>query len=331
MKQPWTSTLSGLAAVFICGSFLPGFEARAEPTVTLAVDNAAIAEAAGVATFTATLSETSLLDVTVNLGLSGTATGGGTDYTLSSSAIVISAGNLSNTATVTAEQDALDEDNETVIVDIDSVNNGTESGTQQESTAITDDDAEPSVTLAVDNATIAEAAGVATFTATLGAVSGRDVTVNLALSGTATGGGTDYTLSSAAIVISAGNLSNTATVTADQDVLDEDDETVIVDIDSIANGTESGTQQETTTILDDDALPTVTLSVDDTTIEEASGVAIFTATLNAVSGRDVTINLGFTGTASGGGTDYNVSSSTIVISAGNLNGTTTVTADQDAL
>ena len=98
MKQPWTSTLSSLAAVFIYGSCLPAFEARAEPTVTLAVNDAAIAEAAGVATFTATLSETSLLDVTVNLALSGTATGSGIDYTLSSAAIVITAGNLINTA-----------------------------------------------------------------------------------------------------------------------------------------------------------------------------------------------------------------------------------------
>ena len=99
--------------------------------------------------------------------------------------------------------------------------------------AITDDDAEPSVTLAVDNATIAEASGVATFTATLNAVSGRDVTVNLSTSGTATGGGTDYTLSTTTIVISAGILSNTATVTADQDVLDEDELVEILDEDEV--------------------------------------------------------------------------------------------------
>ncbi len=43
---------------------------------------------------------------------------------------------------------------------------------------------------------IAEAAGVSTVTATLSAVSGQTVTVTLAASGTATGSGTDYELSS---------------------------------------------------------------------------------------------------------------------------------------
>ena len=192
------------------------------------------------ATFTATLSAVSGRDVTVNLGTSGTATDGGVDYTTNTAAIVISAGSPSGTATVTADQDALDEDNETVIVDIATVVNGVEDGVQSATTTITDDDATPTVTLAVDNANIAEASGVATFTATLSAVSGRDVTVNLVTSGTATDGGVDYTTNTAAIVISAGNPSGTATVTADQDLLDEDNETVIVDIATVVNATEDG-------------------------------------------------------------------------------------------
>ena len=47
------------------------------PTVTLSLDQATIAETGGVATVTATLSRVFPLAVTVNLGLSGTASGGG--------------------------------------------------------------------------------------------------------------------------------------------------------------------------------------------------------------------------------------------------------------
>ncbi|MCB0271951.1 MAG: hypothetical protein KDD46_02925, partial [Bdellovibrionales bacterium] len=301
------------------------------PAVTLSVDNATIAEASGVATFTATLSNPSTQNVTVNLAFSGTATGSGTDYTASGSSILITAGNTTGNITVTADQDLLDENDETVIVDIDSVTNGTESGVQQQTTTITDDDDAPTVTLSLDNATIAEASGVATFTATLSAVSALDVTVNLALSGTATGSGTDYTASGSSILITAGNTTGTITVTADQDLLDENDETVIVDIDSVTNGTESGVQQQTTTITDDDDAPTVTLSLDNATIAEASGVATFTATLSAVSALDVTVNLALSGTATGSGTDYTASGSSILITAGNTTGAITVTADQDLL
>jgi Calx-beta domain len=118
----------------------------------------------------------------------------------------------------------------------------------------------PSVTLTRNNATIAEAAGVSTFTATLSQTSDFDVTVNLGFTGTAAGSGTDYNASANSITIPAGSTTGTITVTAVQDLLDENDETVIVDITSVTNGTESGTQQATTTITDDDATPTVTLT-----------------------------------------------------------------------
>ena len=51
-------------------------------------------------------------------------------------------------------------------------------------------------------------------------------------------------------MIAAGNLSGSITVTAVDNCNDEDDETVIVDVVGVTNGTESGTQQRTITITD---------------------------------------------------------------------------------
>ncbi|MCB0272399.1 MAG: hypothetical protein KDD46_05240, partial [Bdellovibrionales bacterium] len=264
------------------------------PGVTLSVDNANIDEDGDpFATFTATLDAVSGLDVTVNLSSSGTATGGGTDYTLSTTSIVILAGNTTGTATVTADQDTLDENNETVIIDIDSVTNGTETGTQQQTTTITDDDDAPAVTLTVDNANIDEDGDpFATFTATLSAASSFDVTVNLAYSGTATGVGVDYTASSSSIVILAGSTTGTVTVTADEDVFEESDETVIVDIDSVVNGTETGTQQQTTTIVDNEP-PVVIIGAPSTTLENTGpidyAVTYTAATIINLTPGDVTV------------------------------------------
>ena len=235
---------------------------------------------------------------------------------------------IANT-TITAEQDGLDEHAESVIVDIDTVTNGVEDGSQQVMTSILDDDSEPTVTLGIDPAMIVENGGVATVTATLAQLSGKDVTVDLAFSGTAAGGGTDYSAASQ-IVIPAGSLSASMTITAEQDGLDEHAESVIVDIDTVTNGVEDGSQQVMTSILDDDPEPTVTLGIDTATILENGGVATLSATLSESSGRDVVVDLVYSGAAVGGGTDYNAASQ-IVIPAGSLSANTTITAEQDGL
>ena len=221
------------------------------------------------ATITATLSEVSGRDVTVDFGFTGT-TANPDDYNRPGTQLVILAGNLSATLAITAEPDARDENDETIIVDITGVTNGTESVAQQVTTTITDDDPSPTVTLSIAPASLAEAAETAMVTATLSAVSGLDVTVDLEYTGTATNM-SDYSRSATQIVIVAGNTTGTVTLTAVQDTLDEDHETITVDVTGVTNGTESATQQITTTIIDDDPPPTVTLSVTPASIAEAAG------------------------------------------------------------
>ncbi len=113
--------------------------------------------------------------------------------------------------------------------------------------------APPVVSLSVDNATVAEAGGVATVTATLSAVSTKIVTVNLGFSGTAANVN-DYTRSATQIVIPAGSTTGNVTLTAVQDELMETEETIVVDIASVTNGNESATQQATVAIADDDQI-----------------------------------------------------------------------------
>ena len=107
----------------------------------------------------------------------------------------------------------------------------------------------PTVTLSVNRATIAEDAGVATFTATLSSVSSLPVTVDLGFTGTATHPD-DYTRSGTQIVIPAGSLSGAVAVTGVPDLNAEGNETVIVDITGVTGAAEAGTQQQTTTLLD---------------------------------------------------------------------------------
>src|SRR5206468_7031819 len=126
--------------------------------------------------------------------------------------------------------DALNEANETILVSLSNPNNATLGTPATHTYTITDNDAQPTVTLSLDGSPMAEAGGVSTVTATLSAVSGQTVTVNLAFSGTATLA-SDYTRSGASITIPAGSLSGSVTLTAVQDTLDETNETIVVDID----------------------------------------------------------------------------------------------------
>ena len=200
------------------------------------------------------------------------------------------------------------------MVDITTVAGATEDGKQQATTTITDNDAAPlpTVALAVDNAAIDEAGGVATFTATLSAAATADVTVDLGFSGTATDTD-DYTASGAQIVIATGATSGSVTVTAVDDAVDDDDETVVVDITTVAGATEDGEQQATTTITDNDGANTApvltdpgtqTLSTTQDTLDvaleatdaDAGDTLTFSATLE--SGEfylDTTLGLTFTG------------------------------------
>ena len=89
-------------------------------------------------------------------------------------------------------------------------------------------------------------------------------------SGTAIGGGTDYTLASSTITIPAGQTTGTTTVTAVQDVLVEGNETVVLDIIGVTNGLENGTQQQTITIIDDDSNNPPTIGNQTFSIQEKS-------------------------------------------------------------
>ena len=111
-------------------------------------------------------------------------------------------------------------------------------------------------------------------------------------------GGTDYS-APGKIVIPAGSLSRSTLIRTTLDILDEHDESVVVDIDAVTNGVEDGSQQVIMSILDDDPEPTVTLGIDTATILENGGVATLSATLSELSGRDVVVDLVYSGGGSG--------------------------------
>lgn len=147
----WTLTAGdgspgfGAAQIF---SFTVTVNESSAPDVDLSFQGASsAAETGGSTTVVATLSAASATDVTVDLGFSGTASN--TDFSASTNSIVISAGDLTGTSTLSFTNDTDDESNETIIVDISAVTNGNEGSSNQITATITDDDIDATVAATV--------------------------------------------------------------------------------------------------------------------------------------------------------------------------------------
>src|SRR5207249_4175515 len=156
------------------------------------------------------------------LVFSGSATLG-SDYTSSDTSIVIPPGSTNGTITLTAVQDSLDEVDETIIEDISGVTNGTESGTQQVTAIITDDDSPPAVAFSAATSSGSESTTAVSVPVSLSNASSKAITVNYAVSGgTASGGGVDYTLASGTLTFAPGVTNQNISITVVNDALDED-------------------------------------------------------------------------------------------------------------
>jgi hypothetical protein len=111
----------------------------------------------------------------------------------------------------------------------------------------------PPVSLSSDKLNISENEGFAFITANLATTSTRDVTVTLYFSGSATGSGVDFTMSSEQIIVPAGTTSASTTLLAVQDDIEEGTEEVIIGIEAIQGGVSDGVQEVVIFIEDDDA------------------------------------------------------------------------------
>ena len=114
-----------------------------QPYVSISVSPSSISEASGSSTITVN-SSVYTSDVTVKINASSTAVGGGRDYTLSAYELTIPAGATTASTTLTAVQDAIYEQNETIVLTVTEVTNGIENGIQKQTITIVDDETPPS-------------------------------------------------------------------------------------------------------------------------------------------------------------------------------------------
>ncbi len=244
------------------------------PTVTLELSSSSIAENGGAATVTASLDLAPSAAVTVTVSASP---GSGTDFTLSSTnALTIAAGATASAGVVTLT--AADDDRHAPDRNV-TVSGAASSGTtlvQPSDVVLTiaDDEALPTLTLALSATSISETGGVTTVTATLSGKSGEALTATVAAAAGTGAAAADFALSTAkTLTIAAGATASAGvvTVTANGNDVDTADKSVTISV-TLAGGHGVAAPSDLTLTLTDDDTAGVTFTPTALTLtEEGSG------------------------------------------------------------
>ncbi len=200
--------------------------------------------------------------------------------------------------------DALDEPNETMTLGAATAQNAAPvvgTGT------ITDNDGTP--TLSINDVTVNEAAGTATFTVTLSAASGQAVSVGYNTSNVTATAGSDYTSTTGTLTFAPGVTTQTITVAIGNDNVFEGSETFNVNLvtptnATIADGLGIGTIRDDGTGPGGTDNDTPTLSVSSPTVAESAGFAVFTVSLSNPSAFATSVSLALANGTATSPSDY---------------------------
>ncbi|MGD9719884.1 MAG: beta strand repeat-containing protein [Pirellulales bacterium] len=256
----------------------------------------------------------------------------GADYTAASGTLTFAPGTTSQLVTIAVNGDVLDENDETFSVNLTAPVNATLGTASTGTGTITDDDAEP--TVSVSDAIVAEGNTGTTavvFTVTLSSASGKEVTVAYATSDGSAAAGSDYTATSGTVTFAPGATSMLLTVLANGDTVAEDDETFTLTLSTPANATLNDATGTGTLDNDDEVL----IAVGNATATEvdtgATSNLVFTVTLSHTSDETVTVKYDLVAGTATAGSDYNNNSGTLTFAPGATQAFVTVVVNGDLL
>ncbi len=337
----WTVTNSGtaLGTELSSSSSVPFSLGMSQtlPSLNFSSATSTNSEASTTVTFSIDISTTTERVTTFyySIAASSTATGSGTDYTLANGTTSIISGSSTTSISVTITDDSLDENDETIVIQLSSSTNATLGTTTQHVYTITDNDSAPTIQFSLATSTGSESTATGTLEIALSASSSFTITVQYTVqsSSTATGSGTDYTLANGTSTISAGNTTTSISITIVNDAVDEVDETIVLQLSTSTNATLGTTTQHIYTTTDDDDAPTLSFISSTSSYSEGSATATLILQLSATSSQSITIQYRAlsTSTATGSGSDFTLANGTSTISAGNSTTSIQVTLIDDSL
>ncbi len=307
---------------------------------TATVSIAKIADGAEQATptnglFRVTQTAISTTDTVITYAIGGTATAD-TDYVALSGTVTIPAGQTTADISVPVLDNPEIEAEETVVVTLTGFTShdpditlDSNSANRTAAVKITDND---KATFSINDVTAIESDGVLVFAITTDVPMEIDIVVDVTFTdGTAIGGATDYASSIQHITFLAGQISQTVSVTLNDDQLVEATEKFTAALSTatpLGGRTVDLSDTGTGTITDDD---TAVFTLDDVTANESDGVLVFNLSTDTPLDTNVTINVTFTDGTATGGTDYTSTSQQITFVAGQTSKSVSVPLINDSV
>ena len=268
-------------------------------------------------------------DVTVQFVITGTASSGGVDHNSADGTLTIPSGKTTGAIVITGVvDDALDEDDETIVITLTNPMNAILGSNSVHTYTINDNDALPSLSFISSSSNGAESDKRTSLQVELSAVSERDISVDYVLSGTASGGGIDHGSADGTLTIPSGKTTGAIEITGIvDDALDEDDETIAITLTNPMNAILGSNAVHTYTINDNDDSPTISFAS-----SAANGLESLSSTniplgINAASEKDISVEYTLMGTADD--TDYQRANGSVTFLAGETNKNITVEGIMD--
>ncbi|HEV8139182.1 MAG TPA: Calx-beta domain-containing protein, partial [Pyrinomonadaceae bacterium] len=284
--------------------------------------------------FTVSLSNPSQGTITVEYATQDNSATAPSDYAaITTTTLTFNPDETSKNATVVVNGDTVFEPNETFLVNLtnSSSNSILAFGTKGTGT-ITNDDTPPTVQFASASSSGAESTSLVNLQVTLSNASYQTVTVNYSVnaSSTATGGGADYTWAAGPLTFNPGETNKQISLAVNDDNLNENDETVVVDLTSSVNANIGSLSSHTYTIQDNDAAPS--FSIEDVTHNEGnSGTTSYTFTVTKTGATDLaaSVNFATANSAASAGSDYTATSGMLTFGSAEDSKTLTVLVNGD--
>jgi len=290
-----------------------------EPAVSFLVASQTASEATGMVLITAVLRRgleevAAGVEVSVNFSVSGTADPSA-DYDMAPGPLIIPVGSSRADIVVYLLNDGLPEEDETVIVTLDTPTNADLGSPSTHTLTITSN---PTVFFTMSSQSLHESPSRAVnIQVQLLPVQTVPVSVPFILSGTALQG-QDYTMgTSSPLVFPAGSTSANLTVNLLADSLYERDESLVVELGNPTNAVLGEPNVHMLTILNDNPLPVVNFTLASQSVEENIGNANAQLQLDIASSLPITVPLSLGGSAFQG-IDYNFDLAEAIIPAGSM-------------
>ncbi len=285
------------------------------PTVSFSRKESRGDDKVGQARFEVALGAASGKPVTVEYAVTGGTAIKGKDYAMAGSSLTFAPGETKQEIELDIKNDGIYDDNKTVDVSLKSAKNAILGGATTHSHTIVNTTPMPAVAFMHAVSSGDEKTNPARLEVSLGAVSGKPVTVEYAFTGGTAISGKDYTAKTDSLTFAPGETNKFIELGIVNHGINNDDKIVVVSLKRAKNAVIGAITTHSYTIMNTTPMPSVAFTAASQQAKENGGPATIAVELSAPSGKDVTVPFTVSGTAKTPG-NYTITASPVMIKAG---------------